>query len=199
MAETYIGKNGTLRLYEGTAPTPFFLEFVYEAMDFTGAFAPARPDEIAVLDRGNHNVNGHYVQGLDDPVVEPIEVSFSCRLDDTQLLTRLEEALNVYGAASWVVDGDTWVTTKATTTRDAGDGSAVTTYAFADDWPKRTNDLVLLWTAAASDKGFRWNEILWPPEQQEIGEAEDAINVSLTGQCYGSTASLTALPDGTAS
>jgi len=191
---TYIGKNGELRFYDGTA-TPFFLDFVFEEMDFSGPLGVARLEEIPVLDRANLTADFHYVQGSDEAIVEPVEISFSCRLDDTHLRQELRDVLDIDQPATWLVGGDTWISTKGDTQRTSGDGTLVTLPAFSDP-QKRTSNLEILWDEGANDIGMQYNEVYYMPDQQEIGEAEDSLIVSITGQCYGSIVEITALTAG---
>lgn len=200
MAASYIGKNGTLRLYEGTTPTPFYLEAVYEAMDFRGPLARARPGEKLITDRGNHSTNSHYVAETDDAMLEPVEIGFSCRLDDTILRQRLRDALNCDLDTAWAVDGDTWVTTKGLSSglRPGAGGTAVALPTFQDSF-KRCTDLVMFWDQGSSDLGLRYYEVYWPGDQQQIQESPDGLDVTLSGSVYGPISEITALPAGTAS
>jgi hypothetical protein len=199
MARTYIGKKGTFRLYDGTG-TPFYLEFVYDQMDFNGVMGRARPEEILVLDRGTLNSNVHYVQGTDEPILEPVDISISCRLDDTTMRQRLRDALNIDSAATWDVDGDTWVTTKGTTTLLSSTGSSVTTPTFADTAiGKRCVNVEILWDEGSSDIGVKYAEVYFPAAEQKIAEAADSLTVSLSGKVYGAITEITSFTAGNAS
>lgn len=201
MATSYIGLDGTIRWYDSTASTPYYLEAVYEQMDFSGPLGRARPEEILVLDRGVHTSNSHYVRGNDEPILEPLDISFSCRLDDTTLRQKLRDVLDCDHdgvGSSWDVGGNTFVTTKGDSSLISGTGSSVAAPAFADT-VKNTTDLELLWDAGSNDIGLRYGEVYWPPEQQQINEAEDSVMVNLTGRCYGLITEITSLTAGSAS
>jgi hypothetical protein len=199
MANTYIGKDGTIRWYESTAPTPFYVEACYEQMDFSGPMGRPRADDILVLDRGKLSNKAHYVEAVDDAILEPVDISFSARLDDTEMRTRLREVLDLDHPAAWTVDGDTWVTTKADSQLEPGDFSGdVTLPAFADP-VKRCTDLHVLWDSGSNDIGLKFQEVFWAPDQQTISEAEDSVIVNLTGRVFGLISSITEFIAGNAS
>lgn len=192
----YIGKKGNIRWYDATG-TPFFVDSLYDQMDFTGPFGRARPEEILVLDRANLTSDACYVQGSDEAILEPLEISFSLRLSVT-LRQKLRDVLNIDGDTPWDVGGNTWVTTKGTTNLIAGDGSSVTTPTFSDTF-KQANNLEILWDEGANDIGLQYAEVYWPPEQQNPAEGEDNVTVSLTGLVYGTIIEITAFTAGAVS
>ena len=198
MALTYIGKDGTIRWYDSTATRPWYFEAVYEQMDFSGPLGRPRAEDIAVLDRGLHTTNTHYVEAVDDAIMEPVDISFSCRLDDTNLRVKLRDVLKI-DTGAWTVGGNTWLTTKGDTSLVPGDGTAaVVTPAFADAEKFCTN-LEVLWDVATNDIGIKYGEVYWPPDQQTLNEAEDSLMVNLTGRCYGTITEITEFSTGAVS
>jgi hypothetical protein len=198
----YTMKDGALRLYDSTA-TPFYLVLKFIQGDFTAPAGRARPEERLVLDRGILNTDGHYVDGPDDPILEPVQITFSLLLDESANKTKLRQAINADSAdttSGWTVGGDTWLTTKIDGTLISGSGASVAPPAFADD-RKGTVDIEVLWNDpdGVGAVGMQYKGCYFSPEQQSLAEGEDGIPISLTAMCYGPIAEISAFTAGTES
>lgn len=195
MAKTYTGIDGELRLYDGTG-TPYYIAVIFEGMDLSAPLGRPRTEETMIFDRGRGDTNAHYISGPDDPIVEPMELSFSVRMQaDATLHAKLIDALAVDQPASWTVDGDTWVTTKGDFSLVNGDGSTFTDPAF-DDSRKYCVNVEALWTAGGVAEGYKWGAVYFPADQQTVAEAEDSLIINCTGQIYGLVTSIQAFTSG---
>jgi len=187
----FTNKKGKLRLYDGTA-TPFFLELDFDLGDFSGPLGIPKTEEILVLNRGVSDSDAHYIEGSDEAVLEPFDITFSAFVvDKTQcgyLLDWLEAMQD--GGGSPAVNSNTLVTTKGSTNRDGTN----TTPAFADSTKMTCNVEYLL--DGSTDIAWHYNEVWFPIDQQSISEAEDGVTVSLTGKVYGTVVRDTAFTSG---
>ena len=143
-----------------------------------------RPEETAIMDRGRIDSNYHYVMGTDEPILEPLEVSFSIRLDTVINKAALLEALVCDNpvASTWSAVG---TSTKTDTALTSGTGSSVTTVAF-EDASKKTLCLQILWTKGSVAIGRELNEVWFDLAQCSIAESEDGVIITCTGLVYGS-------------
>ena len=164
-----------------------FYPLQFEAMDHSAPEGRQRREEIPILDRANLNTGFHYVQGSDEPEVEPVEVTFSLRLnDDINASTEHElfEALRVNNpqVTTWTGVG---VSTKGDTSLDGTNQ----TPQFSDGGTalKKTLALQIVWTSQTTGLqiGREYNEIWFDLSTVEFSEAEDGVNVSLTGLVFG--------------
>ena len=188
----YTGKNGELRLYDSAA-TPFYYVVDFVQMDLTGPLGRGRPDENLNLDRGNLTTAAFYHQGPDDPILEPLDLSFSALIDEAVNRQDLLDALQC-----GTVGGDSWTTTKGDSSLTSGSGASVATPSFADSL-KKCVDCEVIWTGTTVDIGYRWQEIYFPPESITLTESADVLVLAASGQCYGAIAEITAFTAGTES
>lgn len=156
-----------------------YFEVSFAAMDFSGPLGRKLQEEILVLDRGTMSAKGHYIKGADDPLYEPIALSFSCMIDDTHNKDDIMEvmACGNPGSTYWTAAG---TTSKGTTKNDG-------TYdnpAFADT-EKKTVNVQMLWSGATYGIGMAFYECYFPPDEITVSESEDAITLSANGGCYG--------------
>lgn len=107
----YTGKDGSLRIYNMLYG---YIEVHFSNMDFSGPIGRPKREEILVLDRGNVDKYGHYINSGDQVVFDPTPISFSCFVDDiTHVNTTngfkevLVEALNCRDARNDETD-NTW-------------------------------------------------------------------------------------------
>lgn len=189
--------DGILRLYDSTG-TPFYLGLTFVQGNLTAPEGRKRPEEKIIFDRGRGDTNTHYVLGPDDPIVEPLELSYSIRIPNvvaTHNYIMLAHS-NTYQASPWSINSHTWVTTKATSTLTAGDAATFTDPAFADASKKCVN-VEILWTFGGISIGRKYTGVYFSPDQLSLAESEDGLILSATGLIYGTVSSITAFTAGT--
>jgi hypothetical protein len=201
---TYYGKNGEMRFYDGTG-TPNYIVLRFSEMNLTVPEGANRPEESIRLNRGQLDANAHYIQGLDDPIVEAVQMTTSFRLESGAGKELVHEFLGLRFAsgqdATWNAgSGSTaLVTTKGTSAgRPAGlSGTLVTLPLFTD--PKKVCvNCEGLWDDLTGNKvGRKLTETYFRPGEQSLNEAPDGVLVNLNGQVYGQIASITAFTAGT--
>jgi hypothetical protein len=191
--------HGVLRLYDSTA-TPFYLQVIFSDGSLTAPEGRARPEETPVFDRGRGDTNTHYIMGPDTPIVEPLELSFAFKMQNSVAnAAKLRNALSNPSLASpWQVGSNTWVTTKGDSTLTNGAASTFTDPAF-EDTLKQCVNVEILWTRGAVAIGRKYTGVYFAPDQQSLAEAEDGVNVSVTGSIYGSIEVITSFTAGSAS
>lgn len=202
--KTYEFPDGVLRLYDGTG-TPYYLEVPFVEGKLVAPEGRARPAEIAVINRGRVRQTDtlwHYVEGPDTPIIEPLTLTFSFKMANTEPnYQKLRDALNIDMTATWTVGSNTWVTTKGLSQVLSGGESPqnVTTPAFSDP-RKRCVDIQALWSDpdGTSDIGRRFREVYFEPSDQQFNEQDVMLEVRLTGRIYGSITDITAFTAGTA-
>lgn len=202
---SYTVKIGRVRIYDGTTPTPNYIEIPFRSTVAGPVDRPRMPEQV-VLDRGRHTADSHYVLGPDTPLLEGIPFSLSFRLGDKQpnrskLLTIIRTP--VAGATTKTLPGGvTWRTTKSSTAILNADplGTAVYTTPPFTDPGKHTVNVQVLWESPVSgsgdDVGVQWAECYFPPDNQ-ITEGELDVMVSLNGEIYGAISSILAFSAGT--
>lgn len=203
--KSFTFRDGQLRLYDATA-TPFYIEIPFIQANFTAPMMRPRPEEMNILDRGrmkNSNAFWHTILGPDDPIAAPLPLTFSFRLVNTDPgWKKWRQALNLDFASTWTVGSNTWVSAKGTTQVLSGGPEVptlVTTPLFSD-LRKRCVNVCVLWADpdGISDLGYKWSEVYFPPDQQQLNEGNDIVEVRASGQIYGAIVEITAFPSGTA-
>ena len=171
----FTNRKGKIRLYDGTTGGygPYYLELKFDLGDFSGPIGVSETEEILVLDRGVMTSDAHYIEGGDDKVMEPNELSFSALLEDTSITENLLD---------WIegntVNDKTIVDTKGTSIR-----KNVTNPTFADSG-KRCSNLEYKLDGAA-DLVWKYLEVHFPIAEQSISESDDGVTIALKGKCYG--------------
>lgn len=74
----FTGKDGELRIYDRFGS---YLKVHFANMDFSGPMGRPKLEEILVLDRGIVNDYGHYINGTDQVIFDPLPLTFSCMLE----------------------------------------------------------------------------------------------------------------------
>lgn len=196
---TYTALDGALRIYDGSA-TPYYVQVLFDELNFTGPEGRARTEETARFHRGRHSTNTHYTSGSDAPILEPPECSFSFRMqNDADVEAKLRAALsNPDQGATWTVDSDTWVTTKGDFNLISGTGSTAADPAF-DDSRKFCGNVEILWTKGGVSVGRKYGAVYFPADQISIAESEEGVVVSVTGMIYGLISRITSFTSGTES
>ena len=179
-------KDGSLRLLSGAGTTSamsYYLELLFTDANFSAPVQRKKTEERLIMDRGVQDANGHYVQGGDDPIMEPLPLTVSCKINDTTSgVSYLDE---------WFRSGKLNGHTLATTKGDTSNVSGVSNPPFIDTTKKAYN-VECLWDGA-TDLGYKWAEVYFPSGEQTIAEGEDGITLSLNGQVYGTVTRIAAL------
>ena len=163
-----------------------YYEVVFEQMNLTAPEGHNRPEEIIRMNRGRLDSNAHYIQGLDDPIVEPMQITFSAWLDSVFNKTALPKALSCENAGipTWSKVG---ISTKGDTTLPAGlTGNLIPLPLFTDP-TKKAVCIQAKWDDVTGSSVMReYNEVHIPSGGVRITEAPDAVTLELTGGIYGS-------------
>jgi len=183
----FTSKDGELRLYDGNSggSGPYYLKILFTQADLSFPLNRGKPEEILNMNRGNMDTNASYSQGPDNPIVDPLPVKFSGKIDDTIFTHRL---IRILSGQTKVSSGTTTAsctltTTKASTALKVG-GAAVTTKAFADS--SKTAYNVEIKYDGVTDFIYRLREVYFPPDQQVITEGEDGVKLDVNGLWFGS-------------
>lgn len=163
-----------------------FFTVSFSQMDFNGPLGRPKVDEVLVLDRGNMDSKAHYIEGGDIKIYNPLEISWSCILDDVynkdDILTALE--CGTLSTSRWDSIG---VTSKGTTKNDGSNYNP----AFTEAAKKTVNIQMLFDETRAVAKtqvkpqGLAYYEVYFHPEMQTITEGEDGTILSCKGGVFG--------------
>lgn len=204
---TYFGKRGELRVIGNTTDGTggkYYFKVAFVGMDFSVAGGRPRPDEIPVMDRGVLTSAAHHIQGPDTPIIAPVQVTWTCMIDNTTNRLNLRRVLsNPDRESPWSVGGQTFTNTNGTSTQRNGYGSAISTPLPYDPDHDRLHVEVLWQGDPASgatgndDWGLKMNEVYFQPAQQRITEAPEAVRLNVTGFIYGPISGITAFGAGT--
>lgn len=166
--------DAKIRLYDGDE-TPKYLELILDSADFSGPLAGPSREQNLVLNRGKVDEYGFYVAGNDLSVMEPVSVSFGVTLVDHPKAWALLNMLQ--GDA---VNGHEIVSTKGKHPRLNGIG-----LQFDGDDIKTLN---VEYCAQGKSSAFcmAYNEAWFNMAEQTFSESEEAIQLSLTCNVYGS-------------
>jgi len=157
-----------------------YFEIAFSKMDFSGPIGRPKTEEVLVLDRGTHSAHSHYIEGDDSPIYEPLDISWSCLLDDVYNYTYILTALqcgNFNNSIGWTTTG---TTSKGTTKNDGSNLNP----AFVDSAKKAVN-IQVLWDGGTYAEGFAYYEVFFPDDQQTIGESDTEVPLSCKGAVYG--------------
>lgn len=162
-----------------------YFALCFDGGDLTAPEGRPRPEETPVFCRGRATTGTvHHISGDDTPILEPLELSFTCKLDNTINKTALVAALQCLNPnydTNWDATG---VSTKQDTTLTNGDGTTFTTPPFADS-SKKAICVQIVWTRDSVSIGRAYHEVYIAPDQISIAEAEDGVVLSITAQIYG--------------
>lgn len=202
MAKRFQSRDGALRFYDGTG-TPYFVEMIFENGDIDHPLGMPEPEQIAVQNRGRADQYGHYIEGP-DRWLEFLPFSFSFQLANSDpAYQKFRDIMNLDLPATWLVGGNTWVTTKGTTQKLSGGPTRalVTTPGFASGRFRTCNVFYLLTDpdGGALHIGYRLNEVLFLPDEQRLREGEDMVTIQGSGRVYGTIVEITSFAAGTES
>jgi len=194
----FTNRKGKLRLYDGTA-TPYYLEIDFDAGDFSAPLGQPKTEEQLVLDRNQMTSDAHYIEGGDDKIMEPLDISFSALLTDATisgyLLDWLEQMANGDGASPPVSSGTVNANNLTSTKEDSQRDGANNNPPFADGTKLTCNIEYKL--DGSTDIVWHYNEVHFPLDEQSVAEAEDGVTISLAGKWYGTKTRDTAFTAGT--
>jgi hypothetical protein len=162
-----------------------YFKVVFSAGDLTAPEGRARPEETPVFDRGRGSADAHYIMGPDTPIVEPLEVSFSVKLDTVINKTALMEAVQC-GNPNYNTLWDATGTSTKTDTKYYNGNGVLTSFPAFEDTMKKSIAIQIIWTRGGVAIGRAYNEVYFAPDQVSLAEAEDGVTLSFTGLIYGS-------------
>jgi len=172
----FINKDAKIRLYDGTTPTPFYFEFCLDNGDLSAPLNAADHERMLIMSRGKATTCTHYITGNDMMPLEPIDISFTVMVNDSN---KYIELLNWIGGAD--VNGHPIVSTKGNHPRLNGTVGVLT---FRDSTKKAFN-LEYRVTGDGQSIDYFWNEVYFDLGGMTMTEAEDGINLTFAGKCYG--------------
>tara|TARA_Y100000310_G_scaffold345741_1_gene469093 strand:+ start:2319 stop:2912 length:594 start_codon:yes stop_codon:yes gene_type:complete len=183
MGRQYSFLDGELRLFDNTGATPFYYKVKFTQADPQIPAGRPRPEQRLILDRGRASSDMKYAKGPDDPIFEPIDITFTARIDENVNRQSLWQAL-ICGT----VGAHNWASTKGTSQLES-----ITLPDFDNDNPMQCVNVEVLYTGATTNWGRRVQEVFFPPEQILFGAADnDGIPFSVTGRVYGPITSMSA-------
>jgi hypothetical protein len=178
----FTSKNGELRLYD-SHPTPYYLQVLFTQANLSFPLKRGKPEELLNMDRGNMDSNASYSQGSDEPIMNPLPVKFSGKIDDTTYSHKLVRILGGVTKLSASTEAITVQSTKGDSTVNIG-GTAFSTPAFADT-SKICYNLEVKYEGT-TDFIYQLKEVYFPPDQQTITESENGLVLEANGLWYGS-------------
>ena len=184
-------KDGELRLYDGKG-SPRYLQILFTNADLSFPLSRGKPEEVLDMDRGNMNTDASYRNGPDEPIMAPLSVKFSGKIDDTvysHALIQLLSGSTSVGSATKVYS------TKAKSSLKVS-GASVATKTFADS-SKIAYNLQVAYDGTV-DFVYDLKEVYFPPDQQTLTEGEDGVKWEGNGLWYGSGGTKSAFTSGTA-
>ena len=156
--------------------------------------------EIPVLYRGILTSTTHFIQGPDDVLLAPLNVTFTAQLDDTVNRQKLYDAMgNPSGTVPWTVGGLSFAHTNGRSQIINGSGVAISTPPTF--LLQERVDLSVLWTGSipgTNDEGFAWREVYFPLDQIRLTEAAEMVTIAAVGWTYGAVSHITAFSAGSA-
>ena len=167
-------------------------------MNFSGDAAKPRPIDPIIVTAGGYD-HGPTSDDYERTVYDPVSLSFSCLIDDTTNRLKLRQALcNVDLDSPWKVGSDTWTSTKARGSIVLPDGNFVGTRPFFDT-RKVSIEIQVIWESrqAASNFGLAYDECYVPPQNIEISESPDRVELTVReALAYGNISPITAFKTG---
>jgi len=156
-----------------------YFEIAFSGMDFSAPAGRAKTEEILVLNRNKSDSNAHYIEGADNTIFEPVELSNSCLLDDTVNNPELFLALECDDV------GSTYWTETGTTTKGLSKNDGTNLNPSFQDSTKKTVTIQMLFEGSSKKYGWAYYETFFPKENQKVNEAEDGVTLAMAGGCYG--------------
>ena len=155
---------------------PYYFELCLDNGDFSGPIAIKKHEEILVLDRGLVDTCAHYINDNDAGIMEPLTISFSAMINDSDKFLSFMDMIE-----GSLVNGKTMATTKGHHDRILNGAPNLSFF----DSTKKTFDVAYKMTGTTNSITYVFNECYFELSEQTYAEAEDGINLALTGMCYG--------------
>lgn len=176
----YINKEGTLRLYDNTSVTPYYLEVPFAGGDLSAPIGRPLAEERIILNNGAADSNAHMIEGPDDVIFQGLPISFQALVHSATTRGYLFDWLNgMNDGATTTVNSNTIVTTKGTTTV-----GGITAPAFSDS-NKIACNVELFFDKGANDWGIQFAEVWFPLDQCQLSNSEEAVAIALSGLIFG--------------
>ena len=171
----------------------------FESLNFTGPAAKPRPPDPIVVTAGGY-VHVPDSEAYEAAFYEPLPFSFSCLINDTDRIKLRDALCNIDLKSPWAVGGKQWASTKGKGSIIMPDGTFQGTRAFSDT-KKVSVDMQLLFknAQATTSHGMNYEEVYVPPQDVEMTESPDTIELSIRGLIYGDIDPISAFTTGTES
>lgn len=169
-------------------------------MDLRANTARARPPDPITVHVGGYShspTDGSY----DEVLYAPLTLDFSCSVTSGDFWKLRQALCNPDLADPWRVGASsTWTTTKGRGSIIKFDGTYLATQPFFDD-QKVAVRFETLWTTPHSGSviGAYFDEAYVPPQQLEISESADMVELRISALIYGNMGVLGAFTSGTES
>jgi hypothetical protein len=178
-------KDGELRIYSGNN---YYIKVLFTDANLSAPIARAKTNETLLMTRNEMDSNAHYVQSDDMPIMTPLRITFSCKIEDAGYSASLESLLR----GNNTVDGIALTSTQGTTQNVSGYSNPT-----FSDTTKKCFNIEAKWDGVI-DYGHKWSEVYFPREQQTINESTDALTMNIIGDCYGTITKIINFTSGTA-
>lgn len=179
---TFSGRQGFLRLYDGTADTPRYLEIPFVLMNFSGPLGkPRSPDPIVTTVGGYFHAptSPEYESGF----YEPTAINFTFWVNSADWTAHRAAFSNIDMASPWRVGAHTWQTSKGRGSIRLPDDSYKPTALFFDQ-NKKAVDVQVKWAstqASGSIVGMRYDETYFSPQSLQLTESPDFVEIRVSG------------------
>jgi len=184
----YINKDAKIRMYDGSTPTPFYFEFCLDNGDLSAPTHSPDNERMLIMSRGKFTSCTHYITGNDMTPLEPIDISFSVMVNDSQKYVYLMDWVEGNAVNGHIIDS-----TKGDHPRLNGTVGILT---FRDN-SKKAYDIEYEIAGAGETLCYFWNEVYFDLGSMTMAEAEDGVNITFSGSCYGTVGTKDLFTSGT--
>jgi hypothetical protein len=166
----------TFSISDDAEAKPFYFELCLDNGDFSAPLESPEHERTLVLSRGKFTSCSHYINGNDVAPLEPVDISFTVMVNDSAKFGYLLDWLE-----GNTVNGNTIVTTKGLHERLNLDSALL---SFRDS-TKKTCNIQYHITGDSETTCRVYNEVYFDLGALTMTEAEDGVNLTLAGKCYG--------------
>ena len=162
-----------------------YIDVIFADMNFDGPLGRSLTEEMLILNRGTMDGNyAHYIEGGDNSIYDPIQITFSFKADDTWNRGYVFDAMtgtsfNLSAANGYWAAGN-YTSSKGDTENDGTNANP--TFADSD---KKCCNVQMLWDQTGGNFGMAYYETYFPEQEIKVTEADDGVTVSCTGYVYG--------------